>query len=428
MLCVVVALQLVTARAHETMACDGAEGAQCEAGDVLLQATSDRNSVLSQATEQITNEKFLILDEDRDGRITLGEIRKLLVETDLDTVLDRAFDEADANHDSVVDEEEFVEFVEGRLNSSSARSLLAHKIDAAMNAKKHAAMMQVSSLQNTSKGGCSSHSDCEPWGYCYDACKPHCLDNLGGGGCQPKKNDDEYCWADVECRDTLDGCDNAMCGCFPNKATAIREDGSTVFLVDLRLGDRIVATDEYGGRVIDEVAFSSLADENAKRRAYLQVATSEGLVLDITGDHHVPVGAKCCTDLKVAQDLLVGDTIWTFDSSGDRAKPQMVSSIQSIVADGLHSPILVGGGFPVVSNFVTSFGSLQDVRSAAKVYPVVQRVSVSFGVSEGAARLDNLFECAKAKLKTLWAGNGHSSAADCADKVFIRSRQIEVTV
>jgi len=428
MLCVVVALNLATASAHETVVCDGVEGAQCEAGDVLLQATSGRNSVLSQATEQITNEKFLILDEDRDGRITLGEVRKLLVETDLDTVLDRAFDEADANHDSVVDEKEFVEFVEGRLNSSSARSLLAHKIDAAMNAKKHAAMMQVSNLQNTSKG-CSSHADCGFYDYCYAACQPWCYPGYDQGeGCHVKKEDGIMCYDDVECEDNYDGCLHGECGCFPNKATAIREDGSTVFLVDLRLGDRIVATDEDGRRVIDEVAFSSLADENAKQRAYLQVATSEGLVLDITGDHHVPVGAKCCTDLKVAQDLLVGDTIWTFDSNGDRAKSQMVSSIQSIVADGLHSPILVGGGFPVVSNFVTSFGSLEDVRSAAKVYPLIQRVSVSFGVSEGAARLDNLFECAKAKLTTVWVGNGHSSAAVCADKVFIRNRQIEVTV
>jgi hypothetical protein len=189
-----------------------------------------------------------------------------------------------------------------------------------------------------------------------------------------------------------------------------------------------VATDQDGRRVIDEVAFSSLADENAKKRAYLQVATSEGLVLEITGGHHVPVGPKCCTDLRVARDLRVGDTMWTLESSGHRAQAQVVSSIRQIHADGLHSPLLVGGGFPVVSGFVTSFGDLQQVRSAARMYPFVQGVAVSLGLSEGAAKLDNFFECAKAKMANVWTGNGQSSASACAEKVFIRSQHTEVTV
>jgi hypothetical protein len=98
--------------------------------------------------------------------------------------------------------------------------------------------------------------------------------------------------------------------------------------------------------------------------AFITVTTNGGRALNLTADHHLPVGAACCSNLKKAADVVVGDKLWVVGGTGAPVA-QEVTKLTKVIAKGLHSPVLAHGTFPVVNGVVTSFDSIGKVTLAS---------------------------------------------------------------
>ena len=94
----------------------------------------------------------------------------------------------------------------------------------------------------------------------------------------------------------------------------------------------------------------------------------------------MPTGAACCNNLTKAKDVVVGDTVWTVEADlepelrralnvdkqhVDLAVPRKVSALSTVRRDGLHSPVLEGGGMPIVDGFATAFDRIEVVKLAS---------------------------------------------------------------
>ena len=176
--------------------------------------------------------------------------------------------------------------------------------------------------------------------------------------------------------------------CFPSTATVTKADGSVAAIASLKEGDVIVAAVADGTLTTDTVSLLSVARPEAVS-TFITLTTDVGKSLNLTAEHHLPVGAACCSRLKLAKEIAVGETVWIV--SGGATVPVTVSRVASAVNKGLHSPVLAAGNFPIVDGFVTSFDNLLSVRLASYGLPTLLRVCKATGTCEavrcGFARL-----------------------------------------
>ena len=132
---------------------------------------------------------------------------------------------------------------------------------------------------------------------------------------------------------------------------------------NLKDGDAIVAATADGKLTTDTVSVLSLAKPMAS--AQFVTLTTESTTIKLTEGHHVPFGEACCSMLKKAKEVQVGDQIWTVADGAKTAAVQTVIVKAFAALKGLHSPVLTNGGFPVVDGVVTSFDDAQTVSLAS---------------------------------------------------------------
>lgn len=121
----------------------------------------------------------------------------------------------------------------------------------------------------------------------------------------------------------------------------------------------------------DTVSLFSLADAGGEEE-FLSFSTASGQTLALTEGHHIPVGAACCTSLKQARDVALGDRVWIASArDGGPAVSTVVTARRHTTARGLHSPLLSRGSFPVVDGVVTSFNTMAIVRLDAYAVPLL---------------------------------------------------------
>jgi hypothetical protein len=113
---------------------------------------------------------------------------------------------------------------------------------------------------------------------------------------------------------------------------------------------------------------------------YFTIATAAKKNLTLTASHHVPVGAECCSTLKQAKDIKVGETVWAVNDG--KTTPTTVASKGIAKARGLHSPVLTNGGFPVVDGVVTSFDSIDKVTLAKHAVAPLLKACKATGTCE----------------------------------------------
>jgi hypothetical protein len=164
-----------------------------------------------------------------------------------------------------------------------------------------------------------------------------------------------------------------------------KADGSTARVDTLEEGDEIVAATADGALTTDTVSLLSLAKPTAEA-TFLTLATAEGSSLTLTPEHHLPVGAACCSTLKKAKEVVVGDELWLAGRDGV-ATQTAVAKVTLALEMGLFSPVLTHGGFPVVDGVVTSFDSLRGVRVAATLAPYLEPLAKATGLADVARRL-----------------------------------------
>jgi hypothetical protein len=134
-------------------------------------------------------------------------------------------------------------------------------------------------------------------------------------------------------------------------------------------GETIVAATADGKLTTDTVSALSIAKPGTAA-TFITLTTSSGM-LNLTADHHLPVGAACCSTLKKAKDVEVGETVWKVGKSAgpfvpiSGPAPTVVVKKAEVKSTGLHSPILTHGNFPVVDGHVTSFDKIEKVTLAS---------------------------------------------------------------
>jgi hypothetical protein len=125
---------------------------------------------------------------------------------------------------------------------------------------------------------------------------------------------------------------------------------------------RIVAATAEGTLTTDTVSFISIAKPEIKG-SYVALSTAVNKTLTLTPGHHVPVGSTCCSTLRQAKDVEVGEKMWTV-TQGKATATAVTAKATSVEATGLHSPVLTNGGFPIIDGLVTSFDSIDKVTLA----------------------------------------------------------------
>jgi len=150
--------------------------------------------------------------------------------------------------------------------------------------------------------------------------------------------------------------------CFPSGAMVIKADGTTSRVDGLKEGDEIVALTAEGALTTDTVSLLSIAQPKMRASSYAVISTAANHSLTLTAGHHLPVGGKCCSTLKQAENINIGETVWTV--AGGAVTYTTVTMVSKVEAKGLHSPVLTNGGFPVVDGVVTAFDTIEKVTLA----------------------------------------------------------------
>jgi len=165
-----------------------------------------------------------------------------------------------------------------------------------------------------------------------------------------------------------------------------KSDGTIVTANSLKVGDVIVSATAEGQLTTDTVSLFSIAQPE-EQATFSNLTTSTGAVLLLTPEHHLPVGKSCCSILKQAKDVEVGELVWQV-TSGVKASATSVVKKSYAKGKGLHSPVLTNGGFPVVDGIITSFDSIGKVTLAKYGLAPLLKTCKMIGLCEN---LRNLF-------------------------------------
>jgi len=146
----------------------------------------------------------------------------------------------------------------------------------------------------------------------------------------------------------------------------------------LKEGDAIVAATSDGVLTTDTVSSFSIAKPDAEA-TFLKLELATGHSLTLTPGHHLPAGGEgepCCSQLKTAKEVQVGDIVFTQEGATS------VIRKTPVVDTGLHSPVLSHGGFPVVDGVITSFDSIDKVLVAEKGFSILLALCKATGTCE----------------------------------------------
>jgi len=132
---------------------------------------------------------------------------------------------------------------------------------------------------------------------------------------------------------------------------------------DLEEGNAILATTKDGTLTSGVVSLISIAKPEVEA-TFLRLTTDAGDVLTLTPEHHLPIGETCCSLLKKAKDVAVGELVWRLSAEGGVATKAKVTEVALAIDRGLHSPVLTNGAYPIVDGVVTSFDSTFGVTLA----------------------------------------------------------------
>ena len=91
------------------------------------------------------------------------------------------------------------------------------------------------------------------------------------------------------------------------------------------------------------------------------------ITLSATAEHYLLTGATCCSELKTAGSVRIGDKLWA--RGADAAVPATVTALSTKRDVGKHSPVLTHGTYPIVDGVVTSFDHAAGVQIMASLAP-----------------------------------------------------------
>ena len=176
--------------------------------------------------------------------------------------------------------------------------------------------------------------------------------------------------------------------CFPSSATVTLESGHAARMAELRAGDKILAARADGTLYHDTVSRFSLAKSDVTA-AFVSLTLGNNKQVSLTATHHLPVGPS--KTLKQAADVKQGETVWIAEKAA--LTPQTVTKIDLVIGEGLHNPLLVNGGFPVVDGVATSFNTQTIVTFDSYAVPIVETLCAATGTCDSVRKAVASVEC-----------------------------------
>lgn len=167
--------------------------------------------------------------------------------------------------------------------------------------------------------------------------------------------------------------------CFPSSAKVTLADGQSVRVDALKQGAAIIAATIDGKITTDTISIVSIARPEVEA-TFVSIFTDVGKILNLTAEHHIPVGEECCTRLKKAKALNIGETVYVAVDKSIVATT--IVKKWTSVHQGLHSPVLTAGSFPIVDGIVTSFDAMPTVTLASYGLPMLSKVCKLTGMCD----------------------------------------------
>ena len=183
--------------------------------------------------------------------------------------------------------------------------------------------------------------------------------------------------------------DQTATPCFPSSATVTLESGHAARMAELRAGDKILAARADGTLYHDTVSRFSLAQSDVTA-AFVSLTIGNGKQVSLTATHHLPVGPS--KTVKQAADVKLGETVWIAEKAAALA-PQTVTKVDVVIGNGLHNPLLVHGGFPVVDGVATSFNTQTIVTLDSYAVPIVEALCAATGTCDSVRKAVASVEC-----------------------------------
>ena len=153
-------------------------------------------------------------------------------------------------------------------------------------------------------------------------------------------------------------CDKGDCNiictapaCFPADATVLLEDGSIRAMAELRLGDRVQVVRADGSLGFSEIYLQTHKDA-LSAAPFVELTLASGRTLSLSPRHFIPTGPSFAdATVKAAEELRVGDLVWSQAGDGMAADP--VVAARTLVDVGLYNPLTMTGTI-VVDGVVAS--------------------------------------------------------------------------
>ena len=108
------------------------------------------------------------------------------------------------------------------------------------------------------------------------------------------------------------------------QAMVIKADGDAARVDSLKEGDLILSAGEDGTLTTDTVSGLSVAFPEVEA-TFVAIVTDGNATIALTPEHHMPVGAACCTSLKQGKHIKVGETVWAVEAGAVLIARKVVS-------------------------------------------------------------------------------------------------------
>ena len=139
--------------------------------------------------------------------------------------------------------------------------------------------------------------------------------------------------------------------CFPGDSQVTLQDGTSIAMRDLEVGDSVLVSNEGNTRKYSKVFMFTHRVDDGLSRAYTKIVTDAGPELVVTKGHYLYVNGH----LAAAETVRRGDTLQMIgNSNNDSSKTVIVSEVKCIQSkEGLFNPQTLSGDV-VVNNIKAS--------------------------------------------------------------------------
>lgn len=154
--------------------------------------------------------------------------------------------------------------------------------------------------------------------------------------------------------------------CFPGDALVKLEDGTSVRMDNLRVGDRVAVG---GGMFSDVFMFTH---ELKGKHKFIRIETDNKLVLDVSNGHYLWINGV----LTEAQNVEVGDNVVLEDGINTA---MVIRVTMNVVAEGLYNPQTTHGDILVNGVIASTYTKVTSVKVAHAAFAPLRAIFGSFG-------------------------------------------------